>query len=65
MEGKVENGVLTISIPITNGELSKSGKSLVCYNDQKFQPIDSTDYSVKIIVIRKLEGNLAHLIQQV
>lgn len=63
MEGTISNGVLTIQIPLTEGELSKSGKTLVCHNDNKFQPIDGTDYSVKVIVVRKLEGNLAHLIQ--
>lgn len=62
MEGTIENGVLTLKIPLTQGELSQSGKSLVCHNDSKFQTVDGTDYAVKVIVTRKLEGNMAHLI---
>ena len=29
MEGIIENDVLTLKIPLTQGELSQSGKSLV------------------------------------
>ncbi len=69
MEGQIVAGndqhFLVLKIPLEAGVLSKSGKSLVCHNDAKFQPITDTDYSVKVIVTRKLEGNLAHLVKGV
>jgi len=67
MEGQVIAGndqyFLMLKIPLGAGVLSNKGTSLVCYNDAKFQPIEGTDYSIKIIVTRKLEGNLAHLVK--
>ncbi len=67
MEGQLiyegDQTFLMLKLPLTQGELSKRGTSLVCYNDVKFQPIANSDYSVKVIVTRKLEGNLAHLVQ--
>ena len=51
---KIENGCLILSIPITNGTVSKSGKSILVASTGGFQKVDGTQYSISYNITRPL-----------
>jgi len=48
----VANGVMTIVAPLSQGVLSKTGKSLIVASTSGFIPVEGTNYRVSLNVIK-------------
>lgn len=53
MEAEIKNNVLTLTIPLSKGTLSSSGKSLVLATSSGFVKVPDTDISYSVNVIKK------------
>jgi len=52
MEAKVEDGKLILTVPLTSGVSSKSGKTLVVATTGGFQPVPDTNMQFSLNVIK-------------
>lgn len=52
MEMKIENNVLTITVPLTQGTPSKTGKTLVVASSNGFMEVPDTNIRVSLNVIK-------------
>lgn len=56
VRAELKDGFLHLSIPISNGKVSKSGKSLLVATTGGFQPVLGTPYSINYNLIKPFEN---------